>query len=59
MFKGELMDLDTLKSALIGSSGITVQFMSFLPELVKMGVGIITIVYFVYKIILIRKQLKE
>jgi len=53
------MDLDTLKSALIGSSGITVQFMSFLPELVKMGVGIITIVYFVYKIILIRKQLKE
>ena len=53
------MDLDTLKSAVIGSGGITVQFMDFLPELVKMGVGIVTIVYFVYKIILIRKQLKE
>ena len=59
MFKGEKVDLDTLKSAVIGSGGITVQFMDFLPELVKMGVGIVTIVYFVYKIILIRKQLKE
>tara|TARA_R100001082_G_scaffold64188_2_gene36115 strand:- start:448 stop:609 length:162 start_codon:yes stop_codon:yes gene_type:complete len=53
------MDLDTLKSAIIGSGGITVQFMDFLPELVKMGVGIVTIVYFVYKIMLIKKQLKE
>ena len=59
MFKVEKVDLDTLKSAVIGSGGITVQFMDFLPELVKMGVGIVTIVYFVYKIILIRKQLKE
>lgn len=53
------MDIDTLKSAIIGSGSITVQFMNFLPELVKMGVGIATIIYFVYKIQLIRKQLKE
>ena len=59
MFKVEKVDLDTLKSAVIGSGGITVQFMDFLPELVKMGVGIVTIVYFVYKIILIRKQLTQ
>ena len=53
------MDADTLKSALIGGSGISVQFMDFLPDIVKVGVGIVTIVYFVYKIQLIRKQLKE
>ena len=53
------MDLDTLKSAIIGSGGFGVQYVDFLPEIVKMGVGIATIVYFVYKIALIRKQLKE
>ena len=53
------MDIDTLKSAVIGSSGLGIQFMDFLPEIVKLGVGIVTIVYFVYKIMLIKKQLKE
>ena len=53
------MDLDTLKSAVIGSGSLTVQFMDFLPEIVKVGVGIATIIYFVYKIQLVRKQLKE
>tara|TARA_R100000234_G_scaffold164_1_gene101 strand:+ start:1077 stop:1238 length:162 start_codon:yes stop_codon:yes gene_type:complete len=53
------MDLDSLKSAIIGSGGLSVQFMDFLPDLVKMGVGITTIVYFAYKTALIRKQLKE
>ena len=53
------MDLDTLKSAAIGSGSLTVQFMDFLPDMIKVGVGIATIVYFVYKIQLIRKQLKE
>jgi hypothetical protein len=53
------MDLDTLKSAVIGSGSLTVQFMDFLPDMIKVGVGIATIVYFVYKIQLVRKQLKE
>ena len=53
------MDADTLKSAIIGSGGISVQFMNMLPEMVRLGVGIITIVYFVYKIALIRKELKK
>tara|TARA_R110000824_G_scaffold52400_2_gene145375 strand:+ start:265 stop:426 length:162 start_codon:yes stop_codon:yes gene_type:complete len=53
------MDLDTLKSAIIGSSGLGVQYLDFLPEIVKLGSGIATIVYFAYKIQLIRKQLKE
>ncbi len=53
------MDVDTLKSAVIGGGGITVQFMDMLPEIVRVGVGIVTIVYFVYKIALIRKQIKE
>ena len=52
------MDIDTLKSAVIGSSGLGIQFMDFLPEIVKLGVGIVTIVYFLYKIALLRKELK-
>ena len=53
------MDLDSLKSAVIGSGGLSIQHMLFLPEMIRLGVGLITIVYFVYKIILIKKQLKE
>ena len=53
------MDLDTLKSVVIGSGGFGVQYMDFLPDLVKIGVGITTIIYFAYKTALIRKQLKE
>ena len=53
------MDVDTLKSAVIGGGGMTVQFMDMLPEMVRVGVGIATIVYFVYKVALIRKQMKE
>ena len=53
------MDLDSLKSAIIGSGGLGVQFLDFLPEMVKIGVGIATIIYFAYKIALIKKQLKE
>ena len=54
-----LMDIDSLKSVVIGSGGFSVQYMDFLPEIVKIGVGIATIVYFGYKTALIRKQLKE
>jgi|TARA_R100000479_G_scaffold128689_1_gene67223 hypothetical protein len=53
------MDVDSLKSAIIGSGGLSIQHMEFLPELVRLSVGLITIVYFVYKIMLIKKQLKE
>ena len=53
------MDLDTLKSAAVGSGGMLIQFMESLPEMVRIAAGIATIVYFVYKIQLIRKQLKE
>tara|TARA_Y100001938_G_C7957336_1_gene362419 strand:- start:374 stop:535 length:162 start_codon:yes stop_codon:yes gene_type:complete len=53
------MDADTLKSAIIGSGGISIQFMEMLPEMVRIGVGLITIVYFVYKIALIRKELNK
>ena len=44
------MDADTLKSAIIGGGGMTVQFIEILPEIVRIGVGIATIIYFVYKI---------
>jgi len=53
------MDVDTLKSAIIGGGGISIQFMEMLPEIVRLGVGLITIVYFVYKIALIRKELNK
>ena len=53
------MDLDTLKSAIIGSGGITIQFLDMLPEIVRISVGIITIIYFGYKIALVKKELKK
>ena len=53
------MDLDTLKSTVIGSGGFSIQYVDFLPDIIKIGVGITTIVYFAYKTALIRKQLKE
>ena len=53
------MDADTLKSAIIGSGGMSIQFMEILPEMVRLGVGIATIVYFVYKIQLVRKELNK
>ena len=53
------MDLDIVKSAVIGSGGITVQFLEMIPETVRVLVGVVTIAYFLYKIQLIRKQLKE
>ena len=34
------MDVDTLKSAVIGGGGMTIQFMDMLPEMVRIGVGI-------------------
>lgn len=53
------MDLDTLKSVAVGSGGITIQFLDMLPEMVRVGVGLVTIIYFGYKIALLRKQLKN
>ena len=53
------MDVDSLKSAIIGSGGLSIQHMDFLPEMIRLGVGLITIVYFAYKIALIRKELKK
>jgi hypothetical protein len=53
------MDLDTLKSVAVGSGGITIQFLDMLPEMVRVGVGVVTIIYFGYKIALLRKQLKN
>ena len=41
------MDADTLKSAIIGSGGMSIQFMEIFPEMIRLGVGIATIVYFV------------
>ena len=53
------MDVDTLKSAIIGGGGMSIQFIDMLPEIVRLGVGLITIIYFVYKIALIRKELNK
>lgn len=53
------MDLDTLKSVAVGSGGITIQFLDMLPDMVRIGVGFVTIIYFGYKIALLRKQLKN
>ena len=37
------MDVDSLKSAIIGSGGLSIQHMDFLPEIIRLSVGLITI----------------
>ena len=45
-------------TSVIGAGGMGVQCLEMLPEMVRLVAGIATIVYFVYKIALIRKELK-
>ena len=47
--------LDTLKITSIGGASFIVQFMNFIPEFVRVLVGIVTIIYFIIKI---KKELK-
>ena len=42
--------LDTLKTSAVGSGGFAIQWIEFVPELVKIGVGLATIVYLCVKI---------
>ena len=42
--------IDTLKTVGVGAGGFGVQFMSMLPEMVKVAVGIVTAAYMVLKI---------
>ena len=42
--------VDTLKTAGVGAGGFGIQFMSMLPEMVRVGVGLATIVYIVIKV---------
>ena len=42
--------VDTLKTMSVGAGGFGVQFMSMLPEMVKVAVGIVTAAYMVLKI---------
>ena len=44
------MGLDTLKTVSVGTCGLGVQFMSMLPEIVKVAVGIATVAYMAIKI---------
>ena len=41
--------LDTLKTAAVGSGSFVMQFIGMIPDMVKVGVGIATIVYIVVK----------
>jgi hypothetical protein len=42
--------VDTLRTASVGAGGFGVQFMSMLPEMVRVAVGIATAAYLVVKI---------
>ena len=42
--------LDTLKTAAVGSGSFVMQFIGMIPDIVKAGVGIATIVYLAVKI---------
>ena len=42
--------VDTLKTVSVGASGFGVQFMSMLPEMVRVAVGVVTAAYMLVKI---------
>ena len=48
--------IDTLKTCGIGGCSFVMQFITMVPEIVKVGVGIVTIVYLGIKIY---KELKK
>ena len=48
--------IDTLKTVSVGGGGLFVQFLDMVPEMVKVGVGVMTIVYLGVKVY---KELKK
>ena len=48
--------IDTLKTASVGGGGFCLQFLDMVPEVVKVGVGIMTIIYLGVKVY---KELKK
>jgi len=42
--------IDSIKTASVGVSGFGVQFMSMLPEMVRVGVGLATMAYLIIKV---------
>ena len=48
--------IDTLKTACVGGGGFCLQFLDMVPEVVKVGVGVMTIVYLGVKVY---KELKK
>ena len=51
-----MIELDTLKTTTIGVSGFWISFWEILPDMVRLGVGVATLVYLIIKII---KELDE
>ena len=47
--------IDTLKTTGIGGTSFVIQCIEFIPEFVRVLVGIVTIIYFIVKI---KKELK-
>ena len=47
--------LDTLKTSCAGVSGLALTFMEWLPDLVRLGIGIATLAYMIVKL---RKEMK-
>ena len=42
--------VDSIKTASVGVGGFGVQFMSMLPEMVRVGVGLATMAYLIIKV---------
>ena len=47
--------LDTLKTSCAGVGGLVLTFMEWLPDLVRLGIGIATLAYMIVKL---RKEMK-
>jgi len=47
--------LDTLKTSCAGIGGFTLTFMDWIPEMIRIGIGVVTLAYMFMKL---RKEMK-
>ncbi len=47
--------LDTLKTSCAGIGGLTLTFMEFIPDMLRIGIGLVTLAYMFVKL---RKEMK-
>jgi len=54
--KKEKKVIDTLRTSGAGVGGLVLTFMEWIPDMVRLGIGGVTLVYMVFKLIKAMKQ---